>query len=316
MTPLTTTIDRYLDHLRDQRAAPATIESYGYSLTVIADLLPATVRGRPLAELGSEDLAAAFREYGADKAASTVAFRHIVWTQMLVWATGAPGPIAQVPRPKKPKRLPRHLETEDGSDPMAAILEAAANPPPQHTARWPTRDVALLVLFSKTGARVGDVLGSRDGQAPALTLRQVGEFVTFLGKGDKERTVPLDQVVRTLIGRYAQERREKLGEFSVDDPLFVRPDGQPLTHRNLQMLVDRIYKQSGIRRDQGGALVHALRHSTALRLAENGVPISHLAALLGHENIRTTSTYLKARPSELVEQLAKDPASDTFAALV
>jgi site-specific recombinase XerD len=139
-----------------------------------------------------------------------------------------------------------------------------------------------------TGVRLGQVLslslGSIDGRPGERRLKVVG-------KGRKERFVPIEAPLEPVLAAYLESRRERFPaeHLSVASPLFVNRFGARLREGGAGYLVSECYRWSGIgARVPKGALVHALRHTFATRLAEDGASATEIQRLLGHESLNTS----------------------------
>jgi site-specific recombinase XerD len=113
--------------------------------------------------------------------------------------------------------------------------------------------------------------------------------------------VPLEPEVESILADYLESRLRRFpGRLTPTDALFVANDGEPLRRGGLQYLVDRLYREAGIRTSMpAGALVHALRHTFATSLARNGASGVELQRLLGHESLATTQRYIDASAREV-----------------
>jgi integrase/recombinase XerD len=182
---------------------------------------------------------------------------------------------------------------------------------------WPIRDYAIITTLATTGLRrsellalaVSDVEG-RPG-ARQLSVRH--------GKGDKYRAVPLDPRLEDLISAYLADRWRRWptpGRSDPTDPwsgpprtsLWLGDTGRPMTSDQLAHIVERAYRAAGINSHRPpGALVHALRHTFATRLIENGATAIEVMGLLGHSSLATTQRYLSTRPDHLRSAVAANP---------
>jgi integrase/recombinase XerC len=189
-------------------------------------------------------------------------------------------PSAGLPLPKTPARLPRPLSVDD----CDVLVKADA--PAAKSALVRLRDRALADLLYGTGIRVGELV--------ALDVRdvdlRVGE-VRVLGKGNKERIVPLPQLSRNALAEWVEVRKRPgiLGE-----PLFVslRPRRDEKARRLGARDVRRILKQRGI--DTGirdRVHPHRMRHSYATHLLDMGADLREIQELLGHASLSTTQKY-------------------------
>jgi site-specific recombinase XerD len=238
-----------------------------------------------------------------------------VWNQFFTFLVAdelAPGnPMGSVGRPKAPHRYPKPLRGEDTPE---RILESAAAPA-DHTRRrapWPERDFAVLAVLLCAGLRSTELL--------ELTVSSVGgrtgeRILTVRGKGGKERAVPVEPELEAVIDEYLTSRATRFGgrEPGRSDPLFVGADGNRMGRGALQYLVSRSYREAGVSGQvPRGASVHALRHTFATRLAEDGASAVEIMRLLGHASLTTSQNYIDATARE---QRAAIRASRTSRAL-
>jgi site-specific recombinase XerD len=213
-----------------------------------------------------------------------------------------------VPKPKLPREAPRSIRHESPAQLLLATA-ASVDPRAKATKRWPERDVALVATFCVTGIRLAEAvslnLDSITGPAGARRLQ-------VTGKGRKDRAVPVQQGLESVLDRYLATRVERHGPEAVEDPSFpllVHYDGSRLTPARIQYVIEQLYKRAGIRQAvPAGALVHALRHSFASLAVEYGADVVELRDLLGHASLATTSRYLDANASRLREAVAAHPS--------
>jgi integrase/recombinase XerC len=180
--------------------------------------------------------------------------------------------IRAVRSPKLPRTLPRPLSETDAK---RTIAEAGQNEKPWLAAR----DAALLTLLYGTGLRISEALNLRRSDVP------LGDSLTVLGKGRKERAVPVLCAVRQAVALYA-----KLCPFDRggNGPLFVSRRGNPMSAREAQALMQTLRGRLGL---PPSATPHALRHSFATHLLQNGGDLRSVQELLGHASLSTTQKY-------------------------
>lgn len=190
-------------------------------------------------------------------------------------------PARGVRAPRTEKRLPGHLTRPD----MEALFSLAEARAAENTLGG-TRDLAILEILYGSGIRLSEL---HDMDLPDLDLR-MGQ-VRVLGKGRKERIVPLTGRAVRAIRRYEPRRRECLAAAgSVDDPdaLLVNARGGRLSRRSIQRLVraylDKVAEEQGLS-------VHSLRHSFATHLLDAGADLMAVKELLGHVSLSTTQIY-------------------------
>ncbi len=191
-------------------------------------------------------------------------------------------PAAVVSSPRLEKRLPRYLHVKEVED----LLRQPDSSP------LGLRDRAVLEMLYGTGARIAEIW--------ALDVDDVdleGEFVRLTGKRRKERLVPLGSCARSALSRYLREVRPMLLR-AADRPgrsgspgsraLFLNRRGGRLSVRGLRRLVDKYVRRLARERR---VTPHALRHSFATHLLDNGADIRSVQEMLGHASLSTTQIY-------------------------
>ena len=152
------------------------------------------------------------------------------------------------------------------------------------------RDLALLELLYATGLRASE--------AASLKVSQVdlaGGTLRVMGKGSKERMVPIGRKAREVLGRYLKRSRTE-GPFGGGDPLFLSRAGKPLSRQTVWAILKKYAKKSGIRKK---VYPHIFRHSFATHLLANGADLRVVQELLGHADIVTTQIYTHMDKSRL-----------------
>lgn len=183
----------------------------------------------------------------------------------------------------------RHLPVALTDDQLAAVMEAAANPDERLRAHWPTRDIALIGVLAGCGLRSNELTTLTKG----ALHRAEPHRITVEGKGSKQRTVPLSPEVLVSIDTYVAERTDIAPKrMKNKDIIFVRKNGEPLNNQALQLLVSNWLAAAGVP-PPPGEKAHLFRHTYAVGQIDRGTSIAELRALLGHENIATTSQYLR-----------------------
>jgi len=217
--------------------------------------------------------------------------------------------MAAVAKPKVPRREPKALQGEDTPE---RLLESLAADEHQRRGSWPERDLAFVATALLTGLRLSELLGLDTGSADG---RKGERRLRVVGKGSKVRFVPVEAPLEVVIATYLRSRKarfpaEKLGPSS---PLFVARSGERLQRGGAQYLVKAAYRAAGVgARVPRGALAHALRHTMATRLAEDGASASEIQHLLGHESLNTSQLYIDSTANE---QRAAARANRTYRAL-
>jgi integrase/recombinase XerD len=183
-------------------------------------------------------------------------------------------PMENLRAPRAFRALPRYLTPAQ----VEALLDA-----PDVSKSLGLRDRAILEVMYATGLRVSEVIGLR-----AQSLDMDLGIVRVLGKGRKERLVPLGKVARGWVERYLGEARDKLTRGRPAPALFVNHRGHGLSRMGLWGIVRRHAVTAGVERI---LTPHVLRHSFASHLLERGADLRSLQAMLGHADISTTQIY-------------------------
>ncbi len=198
--------------------------------------------------------------------------------------------------PKIPHRIPKPLSEGGAKD----LIDLAGGKHPQGDAdeedtfpvitkpSWvAARDTALVVLLYGAGLRVSEALAL----TPAAFDR--GDSFRIKGKGGKERIVPVIDAVREAVADYLEKSPHPMGK---DEPLFRAIRGRAMGARAVQKLVASLRGQLGL---SDTATPHALRHSFATHLLDNGGDLRSIQELLGHASLSTTQIYTEVETRQL-----------------
>jgi integrase/recombinase XerD len=155
---------------------------------------------------------------------------------------------------------------------------------PEESDRFYLRDRALLETLYATGSRASEVVGLK-----LIDLHLESGFCKCLGKGSKQRVVPLGSAAIKALEAYLRDLRPALTQSAPDAPwVFVSRGGRALTREMLWILVKKYVKRAGL---NAKVSPHTLRHSFATHLLAGGADLRTVQELLGHANIRTTQHY-------------------------
>ena len=194
-------------------------------------------------------------------------------------------PASELILPRQPRQLPKVLLTVQD-------VEAVLNQPDTATA-WGLRDRAILETLYSTGIRRMELT--------RLTLYDVdlaqGTLMIRLGKGAKDRLIPIGRRACAWIGRYVEEVRPELATRSDELALFLTDYGEPFEKNRLGDLVRRYLRHAGVA--QGSC--HVFRHACATHMLENGADIRFIQAMLGHSELSTTQIYTQVSIGKLKE---------------
>ena len=195
-------------------------------------------------------------------------------------------PFHNIALPKKEKNLPRFLYYNEVEDLIGSTE--------QEDDLISCRDRAVLELLYGGGLRVSECVG--------LNIRNVdlrGKTIMVLGKGSKERLQPLGEYAAAAVSHYLDKRRAAAIPTGPDDPLFLGVRGGRLNDRVVRQMIDKRMKQAG---EMKHISPHALRHSFATHLLDNGADIRAIQDLLGHESLGTTQKYTHVSISKIRDE--------------
>jgi integrase/recombinase XerD len=256
------------------RRAPRTVDAYRRDLAAFGGWLR-----RPVSSATTEDIERYLAEQrAAGLAGSTIArrvsalrsfFRH----QTLLGAR-TDNPAAELDLPRRHRRLPRTLSPGEAE----RLVEAASGTTPRAL-----RDRALVELLYGAGLRVGEAVGL-ERSAVDLDAR----LVRCIGKGNKERVVPIGRQAAEALTRYLSRGRPFLDARSRSE-LFLNARGGALTRAGAFLILRGLAAKAGL--EPTRVHPHLLRHSFATHLLEGGADLRSVQEMLGHADLTTTELY-------------------------
>jgi integrase/recombinase XerD len=266
-------VDGFLALLTARRAA-RTVDAYRRDLTQLAEFL-----GKPIAEASLDDLERYTAQMRADGLSSatiarrTAAVRSFFRHQQLL-GVRHDNPAAAVMLPRRTRRLPKTLSPGE----VERLMDAAKG-----TAPRALRDRALVELLYGAGLRVSE----------AVQLEKAGidlddRLVRVIGKGDKERIVPVGRQAVESLRRYLARGRPYLDRRRRSE-LFLNAKGGPLTRSGAFLILRRLAEKAGLEAER--VHPHLLRHSFATHLLEGGADLRSVQEMLGHADLSTTELY-------------------------
>jgi integrase/recombinase XerD len=256
------------------RRAPRTVEAYRRDLALLETFLEG-----PAGTASTEDLErwlASMRERG--QAASTITrrlaaarayFRHLV-----LLGVRHDNPAAALKPPRRARPLPRTLSPGE----VERLIDAAIGTTPRAL-----RDRALAELLYGAGLRVSEALG-----LARASVDLDDRIVRVLGKGGKERVVPLGRPAAEAVRRYLALGRPHLDRRHRPE-LFLNARGGALTRAGVFFILQRLSDRAGL--EPGRVHPHLLRHSFATHLLEGGADLRSVQEMLGHSDLSTTERY-------------------------
>lgn len=293
-------VDEFLTSRATRKPSPHTLAAYRRDLLALARLVaedptaPLPLTALAIDALTARSLRVAFARFAAPRSAASIARAWSTWNGFFAFLVAegvVPGnPMPAVDKPSVPPPPPKPLRGEQTPE---QLLTAVAREDPRQRHPWPERDLAVLALALCAGLRLAELLALR---VDSLAGRPGERRVEVAGKGGRRRVIPVEpELDRVLVG-YLESRRRRFGARTVrrDSVLLVDRFGAPLRRGGLQYLVESCYRRAGvIDRVPRGARLHALRHTFATRLAEDGANASEIMRLLGHSSLSTSQNYIE-----------------------
>nr|WP_034224556.1 site-specific tyrosine recombinase XerD [Actinotalea ferrariae] len=296
-------LQTYLDHLGVERGLSAnTLAAYRRDLTRYLRFLAGRGLGAP-GEVREDDVRAFVLDLRAEHdgapglaASSTARVVAAVhgWHRFCVLEDlSDDDPARAVRPPAQPRRLPKALSTDD----VERLLEASG----LGDGPVPLRDRALLELLYSTGARISEVVGL---DVDDLHLDPDAASVRVLGKGGKERVVPVGSYAREAVEAYLVRGRPALAAAGRGGPaVFLNTRGARLSRQSAWAVLRLAAQRAGIARADDVS-PHTLRHSFATHLLAGGADVRVVQELLGHASVTTTQIYTHVSVDALREVYA------------
>ncbi|RXJ03835.1 site-specific tyrosine recombinase XerD [Anaerobacillus alkaliphilus] len=196
-------------------------------------------------------------------------------------------PTVHIETPKQDRRLPKVLSSEE----VDALLTA-----PNTSSVFDRRNKAMLEILYATGMRVSELC--------SLKLQDVHlsmGFIRCIGKGNKERIIPIGKLATEALTTYINSARGDLMKKKQHDFLFVNHHGESLSRQGFWKILKKLSKEANIQKE---LTPHTLRHSFATHLLENGADLRAVQEMLGHVDISTTQIYTHISKTRLKDVYA------------
>ena len=313
---------QFLNDRQTRKPSAHTMKAYRQDFIAIATLV---TFGNParltVADIMKDSMRQAFAAYARDHEAASIRRCWSTWNVLCTFLyTGeqlAANPMQLVDRPKLAKPLPKALPRTAVAALLAAVTDDRDS---QRRTDWAERDLALILTGLLAGLRAEELLRS---DVDDIRTTDDGAVIHVKGKGGKERAVPIEvellSVIEAYLGsrairfpgtakRKANAAASPLSHWPARSALFVGRDGEQITRGTLQSRIKRAFKRAGPdAQPVPGALVHGLRHTYATELAGSDVSVYTLMKLLGHESMTTSQRYVSAAGAETRSAAARNP---------
>jgi site-specific recombinase XerD len=293
MSELLQDMDNFIDYITHQRLySPRTIDTYQKTLHKFLKNLPenpsrndfqiATIRQFIWILKTEEKLAPA--SIGLHLACLKSFGKYMVRSHIMTT-----NPAARIPMPKKPKRLVSFLSQKDLKVEKFAEIDTLTLPL--------LRARLLLELIYGSGLRISECVSLTWGK-----IDRSAELLKVLGKGNKERIVPITQELQLCLEQYQFLLQQEQHPISIQGPVFVNKNGEAYNVRTLRLDIEHLLRSIGW---EGKASPHVLRHSFATHLLENGADLLSVKEMLGHNSLSTTQVYTHVSAERLKKSFKK-----------
>jgi len=288
-------VEAFLHYLSAERGASKnTIDAYRNDLSGFRKFLDASGLADPEVEKAVTRASITSyigdlndRRYAKATVARKVAAVKSFCTFLLDHGDLRSNPATQVDSPRAPKPVPKPMTT--------AEVDVLLQEPRKHDTPESIRDAAMLELMYATGMRVTELVSLN---LDSLHLDPPPSWIRCLGKGGKERTIPVHEQAIEAITTYLDDARPQLLKTRPHQALFVNRRGERLTRQGFWLILKGYAKSGGI---ESHVTPHTLRHSFATHLLRGGASVRDVQELLGHANVSTTQVYTQLADEHLRE---------------
>lgn len=266
----TARFERYLTS--ERQVSPHTVRNYRFELRRVQTLLP---QGLSWHQLDGDHLQGVLNKLhrqglGPRSIALCVSALKQFYQYLLRESLVSLDPAAQLSAPKQGKPLPKNMDV----DSVTHLLSIEGDDP------LSLRDKAMMELFYSSGLRLAELAALN-----TLDIQYSDYQVKVMGKGSKERIVPVGRIAMAAIEQWLMVRASLP---CVDDALFVTAKGNRLAHRSIQARLNKWGQAQGLSMH---VHPHKLRHSFATHMLESSADLRAVQELLGHANLSTTQVY-------------------------
>ena len=281
-------IDEFCNYLLiDKHYSNNTIESYKRDLTKFYVYID-----KDLKKVSKDDIKNYLKHLYDDKMNERSIARNIstlksFYKFLIINKTIKDNPMESISLPKLGKKLPNTLSEED----INKLLDIKLND------NYSYRNKAMLELMYATGLRVSELVNLK-----VYDVNLEEAIVKTMGKGSKERIIPIGDYALNALKTYINEYRSSLFKREVNDYLFLNNHGMRMTRQGFFKIIKKLASEQGIKKDFSP---HTLRHSFATHLLSHGADLRIIQELLGHSDVSTTQIYTHVSNEELEDTFKK-----------
>ncbi len=285
--------EAFLDYLKTQRRfSPHTLRAYSTDLEQFINFLKSSYKLIEINTITDVHIRSFLHELFNKKLDNISVSRHLsalksFFKYLLTEKHVSKNVAANVPNPKTETKLPKYLKEEE----MAMFLDL-----PDTSTALGSRDKALLELLYATGLRVSELV--------SLNILQIdldNRAIVVLGKGKKERMVLFGSYAAEALENYISQR-ETLKKSEDEEALFLNFRGTRLSARSVRRVINKYIDESDLKLKISP---HALRHSFATHMLNNGADLRDIQELLGHASLSTTQRYTHVSVQDMLDNYDK-----------
>ena len=277
----------FLEYLKyERRVSVTTVDSYGENL-----LLLKNYTNKDLISLKKEDI----KDFldNVEATARTKAHYLTVFNSFYKYLVFMDkiksNPCDGIKAPKLEKKLPTYLTNEE----IAKLFNIRLTKPVDY------RNKAILEVMYATGARISEVINLEVNQ---IDFEEC--IIRVVGKGKKERIIPLDDVAIEALNNYINNYRPFLIKNETCNYVFLNKNGEKISRQMIFKILKNLANKAGIIKEISP---HTLRHSFASNLLNNGADLRVIQELLGHENLETTEIYSHLQNKKIKDDYNNHP---------
>ncbi len=278
--PLEQQQQQFLDHLRFQkRYSSHTIIAYENDLSAFGHFVNTTFPDTPVDKIkttyirtwlaGMKEAEMGSRSLNRKISSLRSFFKYLLKKEIV-----KTNPVTAIISPKMPKRLPQFVEEKDASHLFSSVVFSEGF-------KGHTEKIVLQILYN-TGMRKGELIGLHEH-----SMDRMNSNIKVLGKGNKERIIPISHILTNEIISYIQEKRKLLGKLE-NTSLLVTEKGKTLDPKQVYNIANKYLNQITTIEKKSP---HILRHSFATHLMNNGADLNAVKELLGHSSLAATQVY-------------------------
>lgn len=276
-------LNDYLDYLKlERRYSINTIESYKHELISFRDYIK-----KDYLKVSTKDIEEYLKFLSKNKNTKTIShyitclkefYKFLQMNEQI-----NENPLEFISLPKTPKTLPNALSKEE--------INLLLNYIPNNSLEF--RNKAMIELLYSSGIRISELINIK-----VYDLDLINSTVKIMGKGNKERLLPIGEYASNILKIYIENHRNQILNKRNSDYLFPSKKSEQITRNGFFIILKEIAHKVGIKKDFSP---HTLRHSFATHLLDNGADLRSIQELLGHSNISTTQIYTHVSNKHLRE---------------